>query len=129
VKKYTLLAALIIASCSKPDTEDNTTPAPSPSSTPTGQPPGPTAAAVACSTEQVDDGVIISCPDGTKAVVRNGLDGVSGKDGSDGKSCSIAWLKVPQRLYVLTVRLRPYGTVAPVLTAWLVKMACSKSLP
>ena len=37
-----------------------------------------------CSVEQLDDGALITCPDGSEAMVYNGHDGEAGVDGIDG---------------------------------------------
>lgn len=38
-----------------------------------------------CTTEQFEDHVTISCPDGSTSTISNGKDGVDGTNGSDGK--------------------------------------------
>jgi hypothetical protein len=38
---------------------------------------------LSCSVEQLEDGVSITCPDGTNAIVKNGVDGLHGQDDVD----------------------------------------------
>lgn len=75
-----VILALILHGCGQPGTVtkeiklDNRVPVPEP-------PPPQT-----CTVEQTDSGAIITCPDGTSAIISNGTDGNDGQDGQDGQN-------------------------------------------
>lgn len=42
-----------------------------------------------CTVQQLENSAVLSCPDGSSAVINNGKNGIDGKDGIDGQSCEI----------------------------------------
>lgn len=59
------------------------------------QQPDATATPVSCSAQQASNGAILTCSDGTNAIITNGingLDGSAGRDGIDGRDATSAYV-------------------------------------